>query len=525
MFVVPLSATSETTVLVVDDEQRFVEAHARMLPEQYAVRKASGGHEALDIIDDTIDIVLLDREMPGLDGDEVASKIRNRGLDCRIVLLTAVEPDVDIIELGIQDYLTKPVDENELTECIEELLEWEEYDNPTADFFALSNKREVLLQEGGEELNADQLSELQQRIKQKAEEGLQKNREVLETLIQSSPAAIVTLDTDGKIDLWNPSAEDIFGWEADEVIGELPPIFSDDTREELETIRNRLFTDSIVTDMDIGCVTKSGAPLDISLSAAPLYDNEGSMYGMMFLMVDITERKQREQHINVLNRVLRHNLRNDMNVIIGRAAALSDSLEGSKAEHMNTIVDVSEELLQMSEKARQMQEALSADSVAVEERDVEKIIDHNVEKLEDEFPAVEVTVDFQIDDTNVIASEGLTIAIWNILENAVEHNDTDTPEIKITVSDDFTDDEKSKTVSISDNGPGIPREEITVLDQEAESALSHGSGIGLWVIKWMLDRSGADLAFDINDRGGTTARVTLRETRDTSYQTGGVELE
>lgn len=493
-----------------------------MLRDEYAVKTATEGETALELIDDSVDVVLLDREMPGLSGDEVAAEIRDRDIDARIVLLTAVEPDVDIIELGIEDYLTKPVDEDALKDCIAELLEWEEYDDPMQDFFALSNKREVLLEQGDSDLESDQLSELEQRITQKAEEGLQKNREVLETLIQSSPAAIVTLDTDGKVDIWNPSAEDIFEWQSDEVAGELPPIFTEDARDELETIRNQLFTDSIITDLDISCVTKSGVPLDISLSAAPLYDDEGSMYGMMFLMVDITDRKQNQQRLNVLSRVLRHNLRNDMNVISGRVQALYESMSGPEAEHMEAVIDVAEELIELSEKARDVQKILSSEESSAETYDLKKIVEQTVNRVENEYPEVEVTEDIHAEDTTIIAGEGISIAIWNLVENAIQHNDSSEPEIKITVTESSADGQSSVDFSITDNGPGIPREETTVIDRGAEDALSHGSGIGLWVVKWILDRSGADLLFEINDMGGTTATVMFRRKDDDSYRTTGI---
>jgi PAS domain S-box-containing protein len=509
-------------VLVVDDERRYVEAHARMLREEYTVETAGGGQEALDVVDEAVDVVLLDRQMPGLDGDEVASKIRDREIDCRIVLLTAVEPDVDIIELGIDDYLIKPAGKEDLSECIEELLEWNEYDNPMQDFFALSNKREVLLEEGGNDIAADQLSELEQRITQKAEEGLQKNREVLETLIQSSPAAIVTLDTEGKVDIWNPSAEDLFEWETDEVIGELPPIFTEDARDELETIRSRLFADAIVTDLDIECMTRSGAPLDVSLSAAPLYDNERSMYGMMFVMMDITDRKQREQRLNVLSRVLRHNLRNDLAVILGHADVVREEVTGTEADHMEKLIDTGEQLLQSSEKARDVQQTLDAGENDVEHRDIATILSHTVTRAERDYPAAETTVDIQTDETTVIASEGLSVAIWNLVENAIEHNDSERPTVEMTVTSDSTADTPTTTVAISDDGLGIPQQEATVIDRGTEDALSHGSGLGLWVIKWILDRSGADLAFETTETDGTTATVTLRRTTDGHFETSGI---
>jgi PAS domain S-box-containing protein len=511
-----LTDSTEPTVLVVDDQEDVADTHARMLEDRFAVRTAYSGEEALAAVDEAVDVAVLDRQMPDLNGVEVAEKIRDRGLDCRIMLFTGVEPDVDIIELEIDDYLTKPASQADLQESVEEVLELAEYDASMADFFALSNKREVLLEEGTAG-GTDELTQLGERIAQKAAEGLQKNREVLETIVQSSPAAIVTLDPDGHVDLWNPSAEELFGWTAGEVLGEDPPIFPADTRGKLETIRNRLFTDAIVTDMDIECVRKTGAPLDVSLSAAPLHDSDGSMDGMVFVMMDITERKQREQRISVLGRVLRHNLRNELTVVIGQAEVLKGSVADEHRARIENIIETSERLVDMSETAREIEETLGTDADGVERRDIETVIRENVEKARDEYPGAELTVDVETTNTAVIASDGMGRAVWNLLENAIEHNERETPTVSVTVADGATEDQPTTTITVTDDGTGIPADEIEVIQEGAQDKLHHGSGLGLWLVNWVVDRSGGDLAFEINGTGGTTATVTLKQaTSETS---------
>lgn len=507
-----MSDSTEPTVLVVDDQEDVADTHAMMLEERFAVQTAYSGREALATVDESIDVAVLDRQMPDRNGEDVAKEIHNRGLDCRIVLATGVEPDADIIELDIDDYLTKPASKADLQECVEGVLKLAEYDASMADFFALSNKREVLLEEGTAE--GDELTQLGERIAQKAAEGLQKNREVLETLVQSSPAAIVTLDADGHVDIWNPSAEELFGWTAENVLGEDPPIFPANTREKLETIRNRLFTDAVVTDMDIKCVTKTGAPLDISLSAAPLRDSTGSMDGMMFVMMDITERKQREQRISVLGRVLRHNLRNELTVVIGQAEVLKQCINDEHTARIEKIIETSEHLVDMSETAREIEETLGTETDGVEQRDIETVVTENVEKARNEYPTADVTVDIETAKTEVIASNGIDSAIWNLLENAVEHNKRDSPTVSVTVADNAAENQPMTAITVTDDGPGIPADEIEVIQSGTQDKLNHGSGLGLWLINWVVDRSGGDLMFDINGMGGTTATVTLKRASD-----------
>jgi DNA-binding response OmpR family regulator len=91
------------SVLVVDDEAAVADLYGEMLAERYDVETAYGGTEALEVVDETFDIVLLDRRMPDRSGDEVLREMRRRNLDCRVAMVTAVEPDLDIIDMAFDD--------------------------------------------------------------------------------------------------------------------------------------------------------------------------------------------------------------------------------------------------------------------------------------------------------------------------------------------------------------------------------------------------------------------------------------
>lgn len=112
------------TVLLVDDEPAIADGHAAVLEEEagYDTRTAYRGDEALEVMDDDVDAVVLDRRMPGATGREVLESIRDAGYDCRVVMLTGVEPDADVVEMGFDAYVVKPVDEGELAGTIDDLL-------------------------------------------------------------------------------------------------------------------------------------------------------------------------------------------------------------------------------------------------------------------------------------------------------------------------------------------------------------------------------------------------------------------
>ncbi len=134
-------------VLVVEDERDLADLYAAWLGDEYRVRTAYGGQEALDLIDDlddTVDAILLDRRMPGLSGDEVLAAVSERGIDCRVGMVTAVEPDFDILEMGFDDYLVKPVTSDALGETVEGLLNRSQYDAGVQDLFSLTSKKAML---------------------------------------------------------------------------------------------------------------------------------------------------------------------------------------------------------------------------------------------------------------------------------------------------------------------------------------------------------------------------------------------
>jgi len=139
-----MGETGRATVLVVEDEAPLVEIYARWLEGDYRVRTAQNGEAALERLDESVDVVLLDRLMPGMSGDEVLAAIEERGLNPRVAMVTAVEPDFDIIRMGFDDYLTKPIDREELVSTVERLLARASFADLEREYYALIEKQAAL---------------------------------------------------------------------------------------------------------------------------------------------------------------------------------------------------------------------------------------------------------------------------------------------------------------------------------------------------------------------------------------------
>ncbi|WP_338741758.1 response regulator [Haloplanus salilacus] len=136
--------TSSPSILVVEDETELAELFAEWLSDEYDVRVATTGEDALDRVDEDVDVVLLDRLMPGVSGDEVLQTLRDRGLSVRVAMVTAVEPDFDVLEMGFDDYVVKPVFREDIRRLVEGLLERDEYDQRLSDLFASASKLAAL---------------------------------------------------------------------------------------------------------------------------------------------------------------------------------------------------------------------------------------------------------------------------------------------------------------------------------------------------------------------------------------------
>lgn len=134
----PKDDEDRPTVLIVDDDADLADLYSEWVTDECDVLVAQSGSQALDILNEAVDVVLLDRRMPNLSGDEALAKIREKGIDCRIAMVSAVAPDFDVLAMGFDDYLTKPVSRDDLQRTINELLSRAEYEGQVQRYYSLA---------------------------------------------------------------------------------------------------------------------------------------------------------------------------------------------------------------------------------------------------------------------------------------------------------------------------------------------------------------------------------------------------
>lgn len=136
--------SNSNTVLIVEDEQGVADLYTNWLEASYTVRTAYSGEQGLELLDPDVDVVLLDRRMPGLSGDEVLGRIRQQSGEYQVAMVTAVEPDFDIMKLDFDEYLTKPIAREELESMVDDLLTRNSFEHGLQQYLALASKKATL---------------------------------------------------------------------------------------------------------------------------------------------------------------------------------------------------------------------------------------------------------------------------------------------------------------------------------------------------------------------------------------------
>lgn len=225
------------------------------------------------------------------------------------------------------------------------------------------------------------------------------------------------------------------------------------------------------------------------------------------LTTDLTGDKIRLEYQEVLARILRHNIRNETTVIMGIAEQLST--DESTASLRDRLKRSADELIQVAEKAREVEQQIIDREVTPESISIHGAVEALIKKNEfssDGDITLSASADFGLTTDRLL----LTSALEEVIENAIEHTDKSLPEVVIDITETSCDDYEVK-ITVTDNGPGIPDHELEPLQAEQESDLQHTSSIGLWKIKWSIDRLQGDLAFETPDDGGTQVTLQLAD--------------
>ena len=242
-----------------------------------------------------------------------------------------------------------------------------------------------------------------------------------------------------------------------------------------------------------------------AVSYTPLTDVTDEPVGSMLVFYDITEERRREQQLAVLNRVLRHNLRNETSVISGYAEILRSSGDDPEAiTQAETIMAASNRLLSIAEKARDF-ESVQDQELQPEPVTLAELLAEVAQSCRE--TTAEATIEWTVEPDHTVQTDRAvcSLLLTNLVENALVHAD-DEPRVDITVSESDAD---AIAVEIRDPNEPIPEMEIASLRTGDESSLQHGQGIGLWIVYWCVSKLQGEIEFAYDD--GNVITVTLPE--------------
>ena len=349
------------------------------------------------------------------------------------------------------------------------------------------------------------------------------------TAIDDLADPIVALALDRRVVRLNPAAEALLGVDAETARNRPLDAFLDlpvEADAEADDGRSR---ETIEVESRDGTGNRTYA-----VSTSRLTDPSGTRVGYTVVFSDVTERERRRQQLEVLNRVLRHNLRNDAGVVRGYGRLLAERLDDPELGRMADAVERrAGALAALGEKAGTVEALLSdgeASAVAVDGLVAGVVADAREREA---GATVELDVegdagrgdggDGDSDWTARVRPDALRAVAENTVENALVHHDGEGveradggPWVRVTLGREAGEDEAPSgerpdrfVLTVTDDGPGIPEHEVEAVESGRETALEHGSGLGLWVVAWGAAAIGADVDYAEREPRGTRVQVSI----------------
>ncbi|MEF8756686.1 MAG: ATP-binding protein [Halobacteriales archaeon] len=240
----------------------------------------------------------------------------------------------------------------------------------------------------------------------------------------------------------------------------------------------------------------------------------GNSRALEGVITDVTERKEREQalrrtneELELLNRVVRHDIRNEASAVVGWAELAEEHVDATGLEFVRNARASGEQILELTENARDYVAALTADdSLDREPTPLAPTLERELTARRTAYSNADIVLEGSVPDVAVQANELLSSVFRNLINNAVQHNTNETPSIVV----DVEDREEEVAVRVADDGPGIPEERRTEVFGRGERGLeSEGTGVGLYLVRQLVEGYGGAVSVADNEPRGTVFTVTV----------------
>jgi len=329
--------------------------------------------------------------------------------------------------------------------------------------------------------------------------------QIFQQAVEHAGHAIYITEPDGTIKYANPAFGEMTGYGNKEVIDQNSRILKSGAHDK-EFYRDLWQTvlSGKTWENELINRRKDGRRQYIDQTIAPITMGSDNIDYFVAVNTEITQQRRRQQQLQVLYRVLRHNLRNELNVIEGYADLLAESGTSKQESALTEISQAVDDLLQISQQARRIERTFTEDSADQEMCSLDEVVHGAL--AEAALPEDIVTT--SIPETSLTVNMELQTVIQEVVENASKHNDAEDPSIAVTMQTTHQGNVPQGRVTVRDNGPGIPSNERQGLREGEESPLLHGSGLGLWLVNWVVTELGGTVDIQDADPRGSLVTVT-----------------
>jgi len=333
--------------------------------------------------------------------------------------------------------------------------------------------------------------------------------QLFQKAVDSSANAVLLTDADGTIEYVNPAFEAQSGYTAAEVDGLTPHVLNSGRQDEA------FYEELWVTisagetwEADLVNQRKSGELYQVHQQITSITDEDGEITHFVAVESDVTQRRLREQQLAVLNRILRHNLRNGLNVIDGNLTLLAEAVDDAQLQQfIDAMAGRVAELERVGDRAATVRALFDQEKSDDAVYAVTDLMADVAETVDQRYP--DATLHTDAGGLAVKADTRLKIALVELVDSIMTHSDAAVPEVTITATPG-TDTRAAEWVEIAvdDNGPGVPDYEWEAIKAGTETPLEHGTGLGLWLVHWTISLLGGEVEIE-TDGSGTRAVLTL----------------
>ncbi|MDR5674657.1 PAS domain-containing sensor histidine kinase [Halalkaliarchaeum sp. AArc-GB] len=334
-------------------------------------------------------------------------------------------------------------------------------------------------------------------------ESLVAERQFVETALDTLQDVFYVIDPSGHLQRWNDTLLEVTGYDESEIEDlDVEDFFIEEHTDRVSRSITTAFAEGEDT-LTATLLTKRGATVPFEFRKRRLLQ-DGEVAGLVGIGRDVSARQERERHLRIADRVLQHNMRNQLNIVQGAAMGLGEGLDGADRREIERITDATDRLLSIFDNHHRIVELLT-ERHYTEAIDAVELVASIGEQFDDEYP--DACVEYELPEAALVSTvPALEQALQELVENALEHNDSRQPTVELAVEPG----EMEVEIHVRDDGPRIPEIEYrTKQHDEAGSPTFHSAGLGLWFVHWVVTRSGGTVTFAENDPAGNLITIAL----------------